>query len=176
MKLVYSLTLNDWKSAIRLHMSRKLGRRIHLAIYRFLIPILAALGLGYILIAFSNGQTDVSDAFVGAVAGLIALTILLPIVRELRIRKSFKGMLPFSGTGPGYSLDLNNECIISSRPGIGEARYVWSGICGIAQSDKVILLYLSEILFIPIPTHALSADLRTELNELIARNVTRNNH
>jgi hypothetical protein len=173
MKLDYAVTLADWKAAIRLHMRQKLGRRIHLAIFNFVIPVLAVLGLGYIVFANSTGQSGVVDELVMPVTVLVLISILIPIMRNFAIRKSFKGMFPPSETGPGYSLDIDNERILSVRPGSGEAKYFWTGICGVAQDNKITLLYISDILFLGIPTRVLSPADRTELYDLIARNVVR---
>jgi hypothetical protein len=173
MKLDYTLTLADWKAALRLHSRQKLGRRIHFFIYDFVISAIAILALIGMIAAYAYGQSDLVDGLIIPVSALVVLAILLPILRNLMIRKSYKGMFPFSKTGPGYSLDIDDERILSTRPGIGEAKYYWTGICAFAQNEKITLLYLSEILFIGIPTNKLSPDQRTELNDLVSRHVVK---
>ena len=171
MKLNYALTLADWKAAIQLHSRQKTGRRIQFFINDFVIPTIAVLALGYLIYANSNGQTDVVDGLAMPVTALVGIAVLLPIVRNYRIRKGFRGMFPPSKGGPGYSLDIDDECIHSTRPGIGEAKYYWEGICAIARNKKIILLYISEILFLGIPIRVLSPEQRVELESLIAQHV-----
>jgi hypothetical protein len=101
------------------------------------------------------------------------IAILFPIMRNLQIRKSYKGMFPPSKTGPGYSLDIDEERILSTRIGFGEAKYYWAGICSISRNKRIMILYLSEILFICIPTYKLSPDQRFELNDFVARHVVK---
>jgi hypothetical protein len=173
MKLTYSITLKDFKAAIRLHSRQKLGRRIHFFIYDVIFPFLAILALLGTIGAYVLGHSEVVDVLIVPDAALLCIVVLVPILRAYRTRKSFKGMFPPSETGPGYSLDIDNERILSVRPGIGEAKYYWAGICAFAQDDKVMLMYITEILFICIPTHSLSPDQRAELDSLITRNIAR---
>jgi hypothetical protein len=173
MKLEYNITLADWKAAIRLHSRQKLGRRIHFFIFDYVIPALAVLSLAYIIFANLSGREDTVDALLVPVSALVLLAILLPIVRNYQIKKSFKGIFPPSETGPGYSLDIDDERILSTRPGLGEAKYYWKGICGLARNEKIILLYISEILFLGIPPKRLSPDQRAELNDLLARHLAK---
>jgi hypothetical protein len=171
MKLSYKVTLADWKAAIRLHSRQKIGRRIHFFVYDFVIPTLAVLAVGYIILADSTERTDIVDGLAIPVTALAALAIILPFWRTYLIRKGFKGMFPPSDDGPGYSLDIDDERILSIRPGLGEAKYYWTGICAVAQSKKIILLYISEILFLGIPPRVLSPEQRVELDNLIVQHV-----
>ena len=173
MKLTYTFTFADWKAALRLHSRQTIGRRIHRFVYDFVIPALAVLGLGCMVFANSNGQKEIVDDLVTPVIALVGLAIILPFLRNYMMRRGFKGMFPPSETGPGYSLDIDNERIVSTRPGIGEATYYWTGISAVAQNNKIMLLYLSEILFLGIPAHTLSPDQRAELNDLVARHVVK---
>jgi hypothetical protein len=173
MKLDYTLTLADWKAAIRLHTRQKIGRRIHFFIYDVIFPTIAVLALVGTIAAYAFGQSALVDDLIIPDTALVLVVILVPILRAYRIRKGFKGMFPQSETGPGYSLDIDNERILSLRPGIGEAKYYWAGIHAFAQDDKIMLFYVTEILFIGIPTHVLSPEQKVELDELIARNMVR---
>jgi len=173
MRLDYKITLADWKAAIRLHSRQKVGRRIHFFIYDFVIPGLAILAFGFIAFESWRGEEDLVDSLFMPVAVLIGLAILLPFVRNYQIRKLFKGAFPPSEMGPGYSLDIDEDRIVSTRPGIGVATYYWSGICGYAQDRKIKLLYLSDVLFLGIPLNKLLPDQQTELDAIIERRVVR---
>jgi hypothetical protein len=173
MRLEYNITFADWKAAIRLHSRQKLWRRIHFFIFDYIIPTLAVFSLAYIVFASLNGREDTVDGLLVPVIALVLLAIILPIVRNYQIRKLFKGVFPPSETGPGYSLDIDDERILSTRPGYGEAKYYWKGICGLAKNEKIILLYISEILFLGIPVNRLTPDQRVELNDLVARHLVK---
>jgi hypothetical protein len=168
-QLNYKFTFDDWKAALRLHSRQTIGRRIQSAIRDAVIPLLAAVGLIWIIVAKLSGDSDTVDNLLAPVIGLIFLAIFLALMMRYSIRKSFKGVFPPSENGPGYCLDINDERILSTRPGLGEATYYWKGICSIAQDDKITLLYISRVLFLGIPGHALTPTERTELNELVGR-------
>ena len=171
MKLKYDFTLADWKAALRLHSRQKLGRRVQAVIRDFVIPTLGVIGLVWITVAQMRSEAETVDNLLVPVAALIFLTVFLQLMLRYSIRRSFKGIFPPSQDGPGYSLDLNEEGILSTRPGVGEARYYWTGICAVAQSKKIILLYISEVLFLGIPIRVLSPEQRVELDSLIERHV-----
>ena len=169
MQLDYKITLTDWKDALRVHAHQKLGRRIHYFIYDFVFPTLAVLGVALLAYLHLIGDAEAVDNLLLVVGTLVIIAIILPLVRQFAIRKSFKGIFPPSADGPGYSLDINAERIVSTRPGIGDATYYWAGICAVARSKKIILLYLSDMLFLGIPIHVLSAEQLGELEDLISR-------
>lgn len=171
MHLNYKITIPDWKAALQLHTRQKIGRRIHYFIYEYVFASIAIMGIVLATFAWVTGDSKALDTLVPLVAVLVGLAILLRIVRAKAIRRSYKGLFPLSENGPGYSLDINDERILSIRPGVGEATYYWSGICAVAQNDKIILLYLSEILFLGVPISALSPEQKDELDSLIARHL-----
>ena len=171
MQLNYKFTLADWKAALRLHARQKISRRIHYFIFDFVFPVVAFIGLIWIVYAQMIGDMKTVDDLSVLVAMFVGLAVVLPFVRQYAVRKSFKGFFPPSPSGPGYSLDINDERIVSTRSAVGEATYYWAGICAVAQSKKIILLYISEIFFLGIPTHILSAQQRTELESIIARHI-----
>jgi len=143
MNLTYTITLADWKAAIRLHTRQKPGRRICLAISYYAIPTLAGLGLGYISLASSHGRRDIVDGLVLPVAALFGIAVLRPFLYGYRLRKWFTGYFPVSETGPGHSLDIDNERILKIWPGIGEAKYYWTGIRRFAQDNRITVLYIT---------------------------------
>jgi hypothetical protein len=169
MKLTYPFTLADWKAAIRLHARQKTGRRIHFLVYDYVFPSLAALGLISVLILKLTGETVFVDNLVIPVAALVVLAIILPFTRHYALRKSYKEMFPPSDTGPGYSLDINEERILSTRPGLGESTYYWTGICAVAQNQKITLLYISGVQFLGIPVRVMTPEQKAEIDSLIAR-------
>jgi hypothetical protein len=175
MKLKYEITLADWKAALRLNAKQKTGRYIQMFIRDYVIPSLAIIGVAWIGVAQITGDTQTVDTLLAPVIALVLLPIFTQTMLHHVIAKSFKGAFPPSSDGPGHSLDLNEERILSTRTGIGEATYFWTGICAVARNEKIILLYLSEILFIGIPIRVLSPEQRTEIDRLITTHVTQRN-
>jgi len=171
MQLNYKFALDDWKAALRLHARQNIGRRIHYFIYDFVFPTVAIIGLTLVVYAQIIGDRKAVHDLVTVVTTLVGLAIVLPFYRQYAIRKSFKVFFPPSASGLGYSLDVNDERIVSTRPGVGEATYYWGGIRAVSQNKKIILLYISEILFLGIPIHILSTEQRTEVESLIARHL-----
>ncbi len=54
-----------------------------------------------------------------------------------------------------------------------EMKYFWEGIVDFAQDEKSTLFYTSNDAFLFLPTQAMTKAQRAELNDLIARHVTR---
>jgi hypothetical protein len=184
MKIEYKLTYDDWKAFLDLRSSQKGGRRILYAIYYFVIPALTMLFLTYVLYARLNGHTSTAYNFIAPVATLDALAILLSIACRSRTRKSFnyyknpisrklKDTSSTSEAVPECSLDFDDDRILSTRPGFDETIHSWTDIHAVIQNNKIMLLLISQSLYICVPLDKLSKDQRTELNELVARHVVR---
>ncbi|HUA98340.1 MAG TPA: YcxB family protein [Terracidiphilus sp.] len=169
MKLEYTLTLRDYKAALKLHRKQKLIRRLS----PYIGPLLLLLSIiGFIFASLAHRPEIVADsAALGA--GSLTVTALLPISNFFNIRRCFKGLFPPSRTDRTSNLDIDNERIVSSIPGVSEGKILWPGVYKFAQDDKVTMIYLAERRFLFFPTPAMSPAQRTELNDLIARHVTK---
>jgi hypothetical protein len=173
MQLTYTLTLADFEAAQQLHIRQKLGRRIKfIALYRA-IPILTAVLWIVSIVFVISGERKSLEALIPLDAGLPIMAIGLPICRYYNIRKCFKQLFPPTRTDRNSSIDIDDERILSSIPGVGESKLYWTGVLAFAQDEKITLLYISETRFLLLPTAALSPDQRTELNEIVARHVVR---
>jgi hypothetical protein len=173
MPLNHKLSLDNWKAALRLHARQKIGRRIRYFIYDLVFPVVAIIGLIFVVYAQIIGDAKAVPELGAVVTILVGLAIILPLFRQYAVRRSFKGFIPLSASGPGYWFDVNDGRIVSTRPGVREATYFSASIRAVAQNKKTILLHISEILFLGIPIHILSTEQRTELENLIARRVTK---
>jgi YcxB-like protein len=173
MKLDYALTLADYLAAIRLHKNQKVKKHIYSGISVLLFPILAILALAATLVAYSTGQSlifailSVPDCVL-----IIGAIVALYIPRHL-FSKMYSGMLSPGRSELIYSLDIDDERILSVVDGVSESKYFWRSIVEIAQDDTNILLYLAQNHYLAIPIHALSLEQRTELNDLVARHLVR---
>ncbi|MGH9598735.1 MAG: YcxB family protein [Terracidiphilus sp.] len=81
--------------------------------------------------------------------------------------------MPKSHANSTIGLDIDDECIKSSVPGFSEGKFYWSAITSFTQNDRVTMLYIDKRKFLFFPTSAMSSIQRTELNDLIARHVTK---
>ena len=173
MKLSYAFTLDDYKSALRIHMRRTIGRRARVVLLRVVLPILAVTGLVSILIFKIRAESELASDYIDVVGGLLLLSIVLPIARIIDVCICFKRLLRALHGVSTVTLDIGDDCIISGIPGVSEGKLYWKGIAGFAQDEKVTMLYIDKRRFFFFPTSALSPIQRTELNDLVARHITK---
>ena len=169
MKLTYTLTLDDYKAALLLHRRQKLIRRINV----FIWPILTfAFLIGVIVFTGSGHQELLTQCLIFGVVSLW-LAIALPIARYFNMRKGFNRILLSKQMDRRISIDIDDERIVSEIPGVGEGKYFWNAIIAFAQDKKVTLLSLYKDRFLLFPTAMLSEDQHAELNDLVARHVSK---
>jgi hypothetical protein len=173
MQLSYILTLKDYKASLRLHLRQKLSRYISFIFWYRAVPVLAIAGLLAILILNITGRTELEADFIGVDAGLLWIAIVLPLIRVYQVRKSFKHMFPPGRTDRTCYIDIDDERIFTSLPGVGEGKYFWTGVIAFVQDEKVSMIYITEVQYLPIPTYTLSPEQLTELNDLVARHVVK---
>ncbi|HEY1211172.1 MAG TPA: hypothetical protein VGE85_17540 [Terracidiphilus sp.] len=175
MKISYTITLDDFKAAQRLSIRQKLSRRIISVLLNIVVPILAVLGLAVDPYLHLTDRTPNSVLIVitGIQLLLIYLSFAVPISRYLQTRKAFKRIYPPTRIDRNFSIDIDDERILSAMPGYAEITFLWTAIVAFAQDEKATLFYLDNSGFLFFPTHTLSPDQRTELNDLVARNLVR---
>jgi hypothetical protein len=169
MKISYTLTLADYKAALRLHRRQKLSRRI----LPIIVPVIATVGLVAILVFEISGKKELAIHLLGLDVVFLLLSIALPIARLLDARVGFKRIFPLTKIVPTIATDIDDERIICENPGISEGKFFWNAIVNFAQDEKVTVLYIDKRRFLFFPTNALSPNQRAELNELVARNMVR---
>jgi hypothetical protein len=173
LKLTYTLTLGDYKAGIRLHKRQKIGRRIHFFIYDVAFPSIAILALLGTIAAYAYGQSDLVNGLIVPDTALVSIALLVPLLRAYRIRKSYKQLFPPGRIDRNWSIDIDDEQIVYSIPGVCEGKIFWSGVFAFVQDDRITSLYISENQYISIPTTALTPEQQTELNDIVARNMVR---
>jgi hypothetical protein len=171
MKINYTLTLADYKAALRLHSRQTFGRHLSFILIYIAVPILAILGLVIWPFLHITDQTPTWIIILmnGIEILLVYLSIAAPISRFLQIRKNFKRLFPSARTDRNSSIDIDDECILSGLPGVSEVKTFWPGIFGFAQDNQVTMIYLNRKAFLFFPTSALSPDQRIELNNIVTR-------
>jgi hypothetical protein len=85
----------------------------------------------------------------------------------MNLRKCFKQLFPPHRTDRTSRLEVSDECIISSVPGVSEGKIFWPGVFAFAQNDRVTMIFLAPKRFLFFPTTALLPEQRTELNQLV---------
>jgi hypothetical protein len=171
MQLSYTLTYSDYKAAFRLHKRQKAGRRIYFFFYDIVIPATAVVLLAVTIAAYAHGDSDLVQGLEIPDGTVVIVAILVPVLRAYRLRKSFKNLFPPGQVDRTTSIDIDNERILTSVPGLGEGKYFWAGVSAFAQNEKATLIYITRERFVPFPTYAMSPAQRTELNDLVGRHV-----
>jgi len=173
MKLEFTLTLSDYRSAQRLHIRQKVSRQISFFVWFILVPILALMGLIAFIALDISRYTRSAGLFAGIEGGLVWLAIFCPVSREYQIRKSFKQLFPKNRTDRSSTLEIDDTQVVSIIPGVSEGKFFWSAICGFAQNDEVTLIYVAPKRFLFFPTSAMNTEQRTELSGMVVRHVVK---
>lgn len=172
MKLRFMPTLADYRASLRLHCRHKISRYIYSLLSLWLLPFLIFLFLLSSVYAMLTDRENYTGGSMWIVLALLC-ALAIPLRRYYAVRKQFKLMFPPSHTNWQVLIDIDEERVISSIPGSSEGKFFWNSIMDFAQNEKVTLLYVRKNVFLFIPTQAMSHEQRTELNDLIARNMVR---
>lgn len=173
MKLEFTLTFSDYKSALRLHRRQTLGRRLAFIFWNIAVPILAVIGLAAFVFFDLFRVTRFAAILFGIESGLLTITILNPIARYYKMRKCFKQLFPPTRIDRITTLEINHDHLLSSIPGVSEGKFFWNAIVDFAQDNKTTLIYVAKARFLFFPTAAMSSDQRVELNNLVSRYVSK---
>jgi hypothetical protein len=173
MKLEYTLTFADFKSAQRLHYRQTLGRRLRFAFWNICIPVLAVLGLAAFVFLDLFHIARYAAILFGIECALLWIAICNPIARYFKMRKCFKQLFPPTRTERNSTLELGEDHLLSGIPGVSEGKFFWNAIVGFAQDEKITLIYVAKTRFLFFPTAAMSPDQRAKLDNLIDRHVTK---
>jgi len=157
---VFSVTEGEFHSALRLFLwSRRLSAK-PLAL-SLMAPVIAAVAV------FTYGQSrNQSAALLGAGAALVVAAVITTacelISAWLHARAAARNPLHtlenhFDWTGDRFTLQSTK----------GDSNLLWSDLYGYAFNKTVLLLFISQSLFIPIPWRALTAEQTGDLKRTI---------
>jgi hypothetical protein len=169
MKLTYTLTLADFNAAFRLHRRQKRYRRF--ALYVWPLLTLACL-VGFVAFGAAR-RLDLMGYCLAIGAGALVGSIASPILRIINIRKSYDRLFPSTRTDRSSRVDIDDECIVREIPGMSQLKIPWSGLFGFVQDERITLLYMNKDCFLMVPTQALSPAQRVELDDLVARHLSK---
>jgi hypothetical protein len=170
MKLTYTLTLDDYKAAQVLHRRQTFGRR---TTWFFLLRVMPGIGLLVLAWALFTGLTHKAGFSQNPPVTLVVpiIFLLLPLINHNLVRKQFNQLFP--PTARNLSIDIDEERIICTNPGVSDSRLLWNAIIEFAQDERITMLYISKLRFLFFPTQVISPSQRAELNDLVARHVNR---
>jgi hypothetical protein len=151
MHLEYKLTYSDFKAAVRLHESEKLRKN---ALRDYLI-------------------SEFASVFMPLLAIAVGVAVVPLLISHFNTRKLFKGIFSRYRLNRSYSINMDDKQIIISYSAASDEKYSWADFCDFAHDEKISLIYLDKDRILTIPTHTLSSNQRTALNDLVARNVVR---
>jgi hypothetical protein len=171
MKLTYTLSFTDFKAAQRLHIRQKLSRHIRFIIVYNIIPALTVVMLVASAVFLVKGQAEPLETLLPLDAGLLIVSVGMPIARFFNFRKCYKQLFPPTRKDRSTSIDIDDERILSTIPGVAEGKLFWTGLLAYAQNYEMTLFYTSENRFLPVPTYTMSPEQRTELNDLVIRHL-----
>jgi hypothetical protein len=167
MILSYTLTLADFKAARTLHRRQRFTRQI----IHFIWPVLlVAFFIGAIISSGDPHSELFSQCFALGAASLV-MSIGMPISRFFSVRRSFNRLFPPGQKNRTSNIDIDDERIVRELSETSELKLLWSAIYDFVENANVSLLYTNRDCFLIIPVRSMSPDQRTELKDLVARNM-----
>ena len=167
----YTLSLADFKAALRLHGRQRMWRRVSYTFFYVIVPILAIVGTALFVFGHFLGKIDLDSPYRIILGVLLWLSIFLPMMQFINIRRSFKAIFPSASKDRAAAINIDDERVISSVVGLSEGAFYWPAIVEFAQDEKITLLYIAKNRFLLIPTSAFSPSQRSELDELVAQHL-----
>ena len=165
MNLSYTLSLQDYQAALKLHRRLKFTRRAG----PFIWPVLLLVSAVVFVFASLHNDNELAAYAIAIGAGSLTGTVLLPVLRIWNTRRCFKQIFSPSQLDRTIRLDIDHERILSVIPGHSEGKIFWPAVHRFAQNDRATLIYLAERKFLFFPTSALSPGERSELANLVAQ-------
>ncbi len=169
----YAVTLADYKAALRLHRNLKLSRRLTFYVWFIAVPIIAALGAITFTVLNLSKLTRFAPLLFGIECGLVWISIYLPIWNFYSARKCVKQVFQEAGKERIIQLEVTDEFIYSTIPGVSEGKYFWNEKIGLAQNNKIVLIYVATKKFIPVPMSSLSPNHIADIQTMFERNPVR---
>ncbi len=169
MRFEFTITLDDYKAALKLHRRRKISRRI----FPWIGPLLFLISLVLFVAGSLNMNQEVLMQAIVLAAWSLLVTIAFPLLRLAMTRRGYKQMFPPTRSGRTSTIEIDDQRIVEENPGTEEVRLPWTGVMGFVQDERVTLIYINACRFFLFPTSGLSSTQRVELNDLVARHVVK---
>jgi hypothetical protein len=169
MKIEYTITLRDFKAALKLHRRQKLSRRL----LPWIWPMLLLVGIVGFVVSSSDHNLEMAVQSAAIASGALVATLGWPVMRWVTTRVCYNRMFSPKRTSRVTILDIDEEKIIEINPGAEEIRVAWSGVLDVVRDSRSILIYIGVSRFFIIPAAILTPDQRAEFNDLVARHVVK---
>jgi hypothetical protein len=169
MRFDFTITLEDYKVALKLHRKRKLSRRL----LPWIWPLLFLISLVLLVVGSLSKNNEVLAQAMALAAWSLSAIVVFPILRFALTRRGYRQMFPPTRSGRTSTIEIDDQRIVEENPGTAEVRLPWTGVMGFTQNDRVTLIYINPCRFFLFPTSALSSAQRAELNDLVARYVVK---
>jgi hypothetical protein len=162
MRLSYDITLRDHREAWWLHIRTDLARRLTVLVLYRALPVLGLFAFYCAWWIWQNEQ-DTTETIAWIIIG--SMWCALALVPSFRIHRLYRQ----SGMDRGNcNVDISSDSIIVTQPGMVESRYQWRSIQRYVENDRMLLLYLTPVRFLPLPRRAFTAEQYQELQHLLA--------
>jgi len=165
MRFEFTVTLKDYKAALKLHRRRKFSRRV----FPWIWPSLFLICVSAFIWASLNKNLTVATQAIALGAGALTATLALPISRFISTHRCYERMFPPTRTSRKSTIEIDDQKIIEENPGAEEIRLPWSGVLDFVQNEKVTMIYINSDRFFLFPTAALSPEQHAVLNDLVTR-------
>jgi hypothetical protein len=155
----FELSQEDYKEIVKYHLRRRSARLIANII---LIISGSVVGAGAILMTFSGETTSaIFYAFVCLV--FVGTPILAPrlSVRSLQRTPFYQGKVRIQVNDSGTRFEYVT----------GDSNTQWSGYIRFLETKNLFMLYVSKVMFRPIPKRALSLEQVSELREVLQKKI-----
>ena len=169
MKFQFTVSLKDYKAALRLHRRQTFGRRL----FPWIFPGLFLLSLIVFVAASLKNNPAAASQAIALAAGSLTGILALPILRFLNTRRCYRLMFPPTRTSAMTTIEIDEHQIVEENPGTEEVRLPCRGVLDFVQDERVTLIYINPSRFFLFPTSALTIGERTELSALVTRHVVK---
>jgi len=173
MKFTYALTLDDCKTAEKLHISQRISRQIGYGLLYIGIPTLAVFGLIGFYYFDIGEKRDLSLGYSIIEVMLISQAVFIPIERSKRLRKPLGAKTAKGEVGAVRLLVVDDDKILSEIPDVAKTELAWDAIVTAVHNENVAMLYLNNKDFILIPIRTFTLSERTSFLDLVARHVVK---
>lgn len=171
MRVDFTISLDDYKAAMVLHSRQSPSTRIkHLAL--FWLPTMIGTFVGLLIMHFGfHLQYMSAFPWLSVLFWAAFVCVAAPIQYASYTRRVFNKRIP-ERVRANWT-DVNDLGVASAIVGTEEGVFLWKDIAGFAQNEKITLLYLDKKRFLFFPTSTLNQSQRSELKDLVARHLVR---
>jgi hypothetical protein len=161
MRYSYQTNFDLYKLAMRTYIRTSPRRRFR---FHFFMWGLFVIGLvvGLVILLLHNRFPDLSNAVLPLTAGAITGGLVTPLTRPWQLKRCYK---IWNGEIKGHSVfvEVNGAELISGIEGRSESRFQRGAVCGTAEDENALLLFLNKKKFLYFSKSAIPQSTLDEL-------------